>query len=73
MGGYQSALYASQHPEKIEKLFLISPGGMTHYDPATFDKLKTNMMHGDEPWRRYTIKDIEAANKADLTTDHFLK
>ena len=65
MGGYQSALYASQHPEKIEKLFLISPGGMTHYDPATFDKLKTNMMHGDEPWRRYTLKDIQAGDKAD--------
>lgn len=32
MGGYQFQLYASQHPEKIEKLFLISPAGTSGYD-----------------------------------------
>ena len=26
-GGYQVSLYASQHPERIEKLFLLSPAG----------------------------------------------
>ena len=45
---------------------------MTGYDPETFDSLKY-MMHGDEAWRRYTQADLDAADKADASTDHFLK
>ena len=36
-GGYVVSLYASQHPERVESLFLISPAGLTPYDPATYD------------------------------------
>ena len=32
-GGWLVSLYASQHPERVEQLFLISPGGLHHYDP----------------------------------------
>ena len=36
-GGYLASLYASAVPKRIEKLFLISPGGMTPYDEETYD------------------------------------
>ena len=39
-GGWLVSLYASQHPERVEQLFLICPGGMFHYDPATYNPYK---------------------------------
>ena len=35
-GAYLAALYASAVPERVEQLFLISPGGMTPYDEKTY-------------------------------------
>ena len=36
-GGWLVSLFASKHPERVEQLFLIAPGGMYHYDPATYN------------------------------------
>lgn len=72
MGGYQAQFYASQHPERIEKLFLLDPAGTEALDPAK--NVPTNMMHADECWRRYTAKEIEAdiKNNSDRTK-HFMQ
>jgi pimeloyl-ACP methyl ester carboxylesterase len=32
-GGYQSALYASRHPDRIKKVFFISPANFETFDP----------------------------------------
>ena len=37
MGGHQAMLYASQFPERIEALFLVSPACSQPYDEATYD------------------------------------
>ena len=39
-GGYMAALYASTWPERVESLFLISPGGTEPYDEKTYDPFK---------------------------------
>lgn len=57
MGGYQVQFYATQHPERIEKLFCIDPAGTEPLDPAKNDP--DNMMHGDECWRRYTKEEVK--------------
>ena len=74
MGGYHVQLYASQHPERIEKLFCIDPAGTEGLDPA-----KNNhavMMHADDCWRRYTKEEIQAdlenEKKRAQTKQHFL-
>jgi pimeloyl-ACP methyl ester carboxylesterase len=36
-GGYLTGLYASQHPERIEKLFMISPSGLAHIPDDKLD------------------------------------
>ena len=36
-GGYQAFLYASQHPERIKKLFGISPSFLEPYDETNYD------------------------------------
>lgn len=36
-GGYQAALYASKHPEKILKVFFISPSNFCPFDPTNYD------------------------------------
>ena len=36
-GGYVSGLYACKHPERIEKLFLLSPAGVGNYPDYNFD------------------------------------
>jgi pimeloyl-ACP methyl ester carboxylesterase len=37
MGGWLAAQYASQRPDRIESLFLLSPIGTTAYDEKTWD------------------------------------
>ena len=37
-GGWQACLYASQAPERVESLFLISAAGIESYDEATYDR-----------------------------------
>ena len=39
-GGYLASLYASSRPERVESLFLISPGGTEPYDEETYDPSK---------------------------------
>ena len=39
-GGWLVSLYASQHPDRIEALFLNSPAGLMPYDPATYEPYK---------------------------------
>ena len=34
------AVYASLHPEKVEGIFLLSPGGMQFYNPDFYDPTK---------------------------------
>ena len=36
-GGYLVSLYASQHPERVTALFLISPAGLMPYNADTYD------------------------------------
>ena len=36
-GGWLASIYASARPERIETLFLISPGGTEAYDEETYD------------------------------------
>jgi pimeloyl-ACP methyl ester carboxylesterase len=36
-GGYQAALYASSHQERVLKLMLLSPSGFETYDPQIHD------------------------------------
>ena len=56
-GGYQFSLFASHHPECVERLFLISPAGTQGYNEATYDPY--NVMNMAEGWRRYTKKEID--------------
>ena len=51
-GGWLVSLYASQHPERVEQLFLICPGGMLHYDPATYN-----------PYRQFISAPMKPGNK----------
>jgi pimeloyl-ACP methyl ester carboxylesterase len=67
MGGYHCQLYASQHPERIEKLFLIDPAGTEGLDPKKNDKY--NMMHLDEAWRRYTKEEVDGLLKTATVYD----
>ena len=39
-GGWMSSIYASKHPDRVSKLFLISPAGTQPYDPQTYDPYK---------------------------------
>ena len=36
-GGYQAALYASKNPEKVLKVFFISPAGFCPFIPENYD------------------------------------
>ena len=36
-GGWVASIYASFCPDRVEALFLASPGGTRPYDPATYD------------------------------------
>ena len=56
-GGYQCSLYASQHPERVEKLFLVSPAGTQAYDEETYDPY--NVLNMQDGWRRYTKKEMD--------------
>ena len=38
LGGYSASLYATQRPERIESLFLMSPAGTETHDPNNYDK-----------------------------------
>ena len=43
-------MYASFRPERVEALFLASPGGTRPYDPETYDIYKMrNMMDLSKP------------------------
>mgnify|MGYP006102435429 CR=1 FL=1 len=72
MGGYHCQFYASQHPERIEKLFLIDPAGTEGLDPEKNDN--TKVMHLDEPWRRYTKEEVAGLLKnATVYDKHMLQ
>ena len=64
-GGWLSSLYASQHPERIEALFLNSPGGMMPYDPETYDPYKFldyNDLHRIAP-KSFVDKELRRAER----------
>lgn len=43
-GGWTASLYASQFPERVESLFLLSPAGTASYSPDTYDISKMRDM-----------------------------
>ena len=68
-GGYQVSLYASQNPERVDGLFLISPAGTQGYDEKTYDPYNSFNMF-DAPWRRYTKKEMDEMKNAFTSGKH---
>ena len=52
-GGYLVALYASQRPERVESLFLVSPAFMEPFDEARYDP--TSFSDPKDPRQRITL------------------
>ena len=52
-GGFYASLYASQKPERVESLFLVSPAFIEPYDESNFDP--TQFSHMRDPWRHWTL------------------
>jgi pimeloyl-ACP methyl ester carboxylesterase len=49
-GGYQAALYASKNPEKLLKVFFISPAGFCPFNPENYPD-PYSMRFDDDPER----------------------
>ena len=60
-GGYTAGLYASQRPERIEKLFMISPSGIEHIPD---DKLDIYSIRTDDSPNFLTKEKADALLKA---------
>ena len=54
-GGWTASLYASQFPERVESLFLLSPAGTAPYNPDTYDISKMRDM--DDITQPYITKE----------------
>jgi pimeloyl-ACP methyl ester carboxylesterase len=68
-GGYLVSLLASQIPERIEALFLISPVA-TSYNPETYNPCEHQSL--EDPSKLYTKKEAEKGIKDDAAGTNFL-
>ena len=59
-GGMMAMMYASQHPERIEALFLQSPAGSEPFDEATYDPYSIRIWD-EPPFQPPSKKDVDAA------------
>ena len=53
-GGYLATLFASKWPERVDQLFLISPGGTEPYDEESYEPYKFRDM--DDVTQRFVSK-----------------
>lgn len=68
LGGYLASLYASQHQERILKLFCVSPAGFEPYVPEAYDAYKYPDFDKPEQVTHHTI--VEAILKTEDEQKH---
>ena len=70
-GGWMGSLYASRHPERISKLFMISPAGTQPYDPSSYDPYK--LRDANDLTKDYmNRKNVDKMLQMDLKRKHWL-
>jgi len=57
-GGYQAALYASKNPEKLLKVFFISPAGFCPFNPENYDPYTMRSDDFPEPAPRVLVTKV---------------
>jgi pimeloyl-ACP methyl ester carboxylesterase len=55
-GGWQAAVLASQMPNRVQSLFLISPAGMETYNKDTYNPF--DQLDSSQPWKRATQETV---------------
>jgi pimeloyl-ACP methyl ester carboxylesterase len=65
LGGFLAAKYAIKHPEKVEKLILISPVGLAHHPPLE--------IRADQSQLGWRIRTVDMFWKLNVTPQSFVR
>ena len=70
-GGYLVSLYASQRPERVESLFLVSPAFIEPYIEESYDPTQFSDMQN--PRQRFTLAKAQESDLLQENRVHFLQ